>query len=180
MLHQILPLIAALGLLPFALGAALFGGTPSGQEAGTTVRLVTGPGYRYAEGDGLAVTPDGLDQIAGQQDDGPLRVIVLLTDDVHSGAKLAVDLGPTLHVHRRFTHLLHGLALSVEAAGLPALLSHPSVQAVYPDTQFKASLAQSVPLIGAPQVWALADGWGRPVTGQGVRVAILDTGIDYR
>jgi subtilisin family serine protease len=188
MLHPILSLIAALGLLPFALGAALSGGAQSGQDAETTVQLITSAGQRYAEVDGQAlrqssgqaVTPDGLAQIAGQRGDGRVRVIVLLTDDVQPGTQLFVDLGSTVQVHRRFTHLLHGLALSVEAADLPALLSHPSVQSVHADTQFKASLAQSVPLIGAPQVWTLVDRGGRPVTGQGVRVAVLDTGVDYR
>ena len=37
----------------------------------------------------------------------------------------------------------------------------------------------SVPLIGADQVWTILDSYGQPVTGQGIRVAIIDTGIDY-
>ncbi|MEU4067572.1 S8 family serine peptidase [Streptomyces wedmorensis] len=40
------------------------------------------------------------------------------------------------------------------------------------DGQVKASLKESVPLIGAPEAWAAG------YTGKGVKVAVLDTGID--
>jgi len=50
---------------------------------------------------------------------------------------------------------------------------------VYPDTRVEASLTESVALVGAPQVWALSDDLGRPVTGVGIRVAIIDSGVDY-
>ncbi|WP_232828784.1 S8 family peptidase [Kribbella monticola] len=47
-----------------------------------------------------------------------------------------------------------------------------TVQRVSLDRQVKASLDQSVPQIGAPAAWQ------RGLTGKGVKVAILDTGID--
>lgn len=40
------------------------------------------------------------------------------------------------------------------------------------DGRVKASLKESVPLIGAPEAWAAG------CTGKGVKVAVLDTGID--
>ena len=43
-----------------------------------------------------------------------------------------------------------------------------------------ASLATSVPAIGASQVWSeTRDSDGNPITGRGVRVGVIDTGIDY-
>jgi subtilisin family serine protease len=41
-------------------------------------------------------------------------------------------------------------------------------------------LDESVALINAPAVWALQDDAGQPVIGTGVRIAIIDTGVDYR
>jgi subtilisin family serine protease len=55
----------------------------------------------------------------------------------------------------------------------------PGVLGVYPDYEVHALLNESVPLISADQVWAMHDANGRPVTGQGIRVAVIDTGIDY-
>jgi len=87
--------------------------------------------------------------------------------------------GIQAQVNREFEFLFNGLAVSVKMKEWPRLSQLPQVQAVEPDYAVQADLQDSVPLIGAPSVWAMSDGTGRPVTGQGVRVAVLDTGIDY-
>jgi len=53
------------------------------------------------------------------------------------------------------------------------------VKDVFPNYHLKACLDESVPLINAPQVWKLYDKYGNNIRGSGVRVAILDTGMDY-
>lgn len=59
------------------------------------------------------------------------------------------------------------------AAGRQAARSFSrSVAKVWLDKKLRASLDKSVPLIGAPQAWAAG------YNGQGVKVAVLDTGID--
>jgi hypothetical protein len=50
----------------------------------------------------------------------------------------------------------------------------PYVQGVFPDDTVRATLEQSVPLIGADRVASQLHG-----TGAGIRVGIVDTGIDY-
>jgi len=55
----------------------------------------------------------------------------------------------------------------------------PFVEGVYPNHVFKINLQDSVPLIDADDVWSLQNKSGINVTGEGVTVAILDTGIDY-
>ncbi|MEV4947067.1 S8 family serine peptidase [Streptomyces sp. NPDC053755] len=47
-----------------------------------------------------------------------------------------------------------------------------NVEKLWLDGRVKASLKESVPLIGAPEAWAAG------YTGKGVKVAVLDTGID--
>jgi len=87
--------------------------------------------------------------------------------------------GIELELRRAYHYLFNGLAASVKVADMERIAALPSVKGVYPDYQVHASLEQSVPLIGAPQVWTMRDAHGQPVTGKGVRVAIVDTGIDY-
>ena len=87
--------------------------------------------------------------------------------------------GVTLTVKRTFSYLLNGLAVSLPAQDVDRLAKLPGVRAVYPDRQVHLELADSVIQIGADQVWQLLDAQARDVTGQGVRVAVIDTGIDY-
>ena len=64
------------------------------------------------------------------------------------------------------------MALRVDAAGLAALAADPAVLNIQEDLPVAADLLESVPLIGAPTVWASG------FSGQGQTVAILDTGVD--
>ncbi|MBC8255249.1 MAG: S8 family serine peptidase, partial [Ardenticatenia bacterium] len=90
-------------------------------------------------------------------------------------ARHGIDLQPT----REYVYIFNGLAASLKRGDVERIEGLPGVRAVYPDHQVQALLDESVPLIGAPEVWAMTDAGGVPVTGEGVRVAIIDTGIDY-
>lgn len=82
-------------------------------------------------------------------------------------------------VHRQFTQLTNTLNVTATGAQIERIRRLPQVAAVYPDHKVTANLAESVPLTEAPQLWAMRDALGFPLTGRGVTVAILDTGIDY-
>jgi hypothetical protein len=87
--------------------------------------------------------------------------------------------GIGLELRREYSYLLNGLAGSIQMADMERIAALPEVQAVYPDYEVRALLEESVPLIGADQVWAMLDPSGQPLTGHGIRVAVIDTGIDY-
>lgn len=70
--------------------------------------------------------------------------------------------------------LYSGIAVRTDASKLKALAAIPGVKAVHRITPKSPSNSSSVPLIGAPEVWK-----GRSETGEGVRVGVIDTGIDY-
>ena len=87
--------------------------------------------------------------------------------------------GIAVRVRRRYVHVYNGLALTARTGDREAIARTPGVRAVYPDYEVQALLLQSVPLIGAPTVWAMHDAGGQPVLGSGVRVAVIDSGMDY-
>ncbi|MCE4600240.1 MAG: S8 family serine peptidase [Desulfurococcales archaeon] len=62
--------------------------------------------------------------------------------------------------------------LNEARAFLKYVVNSDMIEKVYLDYKVTASLLQSVPMIGAPQVWS--EGYN----GSGVKIAILDTGID--
>jgi serine protease AprX len=68
--------------------------------------------------------------------------------------------------------LVPAVATRVTQARLEELTDDPDVELIWPDLEVHTMLDESVPIIRAPLVWEAGD------TGQGVKVAIVDTGID--
>ncbi len=87
-------------------------------------------------------------------------------------AQAAMALGAT--VLARYQKLYNGVAVWVKPDQLKALASIPGVVAVHPLPKLEMDLLHSVPWIGAQ---AVVDELG--ITGDGVTVAVLDSGIDY-
>ncbi len=75
-----------------------------------------------------------------------------------------------------FQNSLNGLKVSIASGQVPALSGIPGVVAVLPVNKYQLNNTNGVPLIGAPQVWSAAGG---NFHGEGIKIAILDTGIDY-
>lgn len=66
-----------------------------------------------------------------------------------------------------------GIAVSTDAGRLAALSALPGVKAVHLLTPRRMANSSTVPLVGAPTSWASSG------TGTGIRIGIIDSGIDY-
>lgn len=86
----------------------------------------------------------------------------------------------------RYTLVLNGMVLTVPSSSIDAIKAMPQVKSVSPDETLTTSLNNSVKYIRAPQVYGdqqevsqfdttHLDGY----EGQGINVAIIDTGIDW-
>lgn len=80
----------------------------------------------------------------------------------------------------RVQRVLNGIAVYVAPGQLEALRRLPGVKAVHLLVPEYPSLSTSVPFIGAPQLWSNTIGLRTNVTGAGIKVGIIDTGIDYQ
>jgi subtilisin family serine protease len=74
----------------------------------------------------------------------------------------------------RYKVLVNAFSARLSAQAAATLAQRADVRSVEPVSIVQKTLTSSVPFIGAPQVWST---YG--VRGQGMRVAIVDTGIDY-
>jgi subtilisin family serine protease len=74
----------------------------------------------------------------------------------------------------RYGILVNAFSARLSAQAAATLAKRADVASVQPVGIVRMDLSSSVPFIGAPQVWS---SFG--VRGQGMRVAIVDTGIDY-
>jgi minor extracellular serine protease Vpr len=80
---------------------------------------------------------------------------------------------PEEKVIREFKVAFNGIVLNISVSEAEELKKFEEVKEVYPNREVKALLLDSVPLINADDVWNLG------YTGEGIKIAILDTGIDY-
>jgi subtilisin family serine protease len=77
-----------------------------------------------------------------------------------------------------FRYALNGIKVRIPASRIGALTLLPGAVAVKHVGTYEMVNATSVPFIGAPAVWqGCAGGFGN--CGEGIKVAIIDTGIDY-
>ena len=124
---------------------------------------------------GLGAVPR--DASAGSETPGSVRVIVQ--------KRAAGDTAPELAVRRlggqvtRALPIVAGFAATVPAAAVGELTRLPGVRAVTPDGRVRVQGTASTSTIRSvyPKTIRADDVWKRGVTGRGVTVAVLDTGV---
>ncbi|WP_372350970.1 S8 family serine peptidase [Streptomyces sp. KL116D] len=84
---------------------------------------------------------------------------------------------------RTYTHSFDGVSVSLPGDRVADLLDHDEVLAVWPDAEVKALAVPDSPTADASTARSDDDGVTRlhaeGITGKGVKVGIIDTGIDY-
>ncbi|MER7177353.1 S8 family serine peptidase [Streptomyces mesophilus] len=80
---------------------------------------------------------------------------------------------------RKLGLLVNAVAMTVDADEVAQLKKLPGVKSVVPDARMKVTMADANELVGNTDVWQRKDAEGQKVTGKGVTVAVIDSGIDY-
>ncbi|MCX6044432.1 MAG: S8 family serine peptidase [Chloroflexi bacterium] len=112
-----------------------------------------------------AVTASGVDAVQAQMQQ--------LQSQQASVIQQATALDPNAKVLGSVQNVLNAVMLETNAATLQTLASNPNVQSIEPAVNYAMDLSETVPYIGA----TIAQQAG--FTGAGVRIAVLDNGIDY-
>jgi uncharacterized repeat protein (TIGR01451 family) len=79
----------------------------------------------------------------------------------------------------RVSKAMNGIAVAVDPAKLRALQRVRGVKRVMPILLEYPTNSTSVPFLGTPNVWANTIGLPAGADGTGIRIGIIDTGIDY-
>lgn len=86
---------------------------------------------------------------------------------------------PSAKFGSKTQNVFNGLAVfDVSEGDIEQIKSMPEVKAVYPNYEVYTTLMDSVPLINADDVWNIQIN-GTNLTGEGVTIGIIDSGIDY-
>lgn len=86
---------------------------------------------------------------------------------------------PSSSIRKTFSTLYHGFSMSLPSTEVDRVKSLRHVERVDEIATYHAALEESVPFIGAGSVRGILDADGHRLTGEGVKVAVIDTGIDY-
>ncbi|MBI2651197.1 S8 family serine peptidase [Candidatus Woesearchaeota archaeon] len=82
-------------------------------------------------------------------------------------------------IGNEYTKVFNGISLDITPEEAEMLKKSPYIKNVYPNYITKVSLENSVPYIKANSAWSMRDTQGRAITGKGVTIGIIDTGVDY-
>ncbi|MFI5934492.1 S8 family serine peptidase [Actinoplanes sp. NPDC051494] len=174
-------LLTAMGLVSTSSGAAAAPGTRAGFEpvpAGSKIRnlpagmrnepvtvMVELGGDPVAVTDAAAAQPLSTTQKRQRRDQLGRQQAPVVTK--------AKQLGGT--VLGTYQHAYNGVKVRINARQLGTLAAAPDVVAVHTVQTVRPDNTNGVPMIGAPAVWNAPD----KVRGEGIKVAVIDTGIDY-
>jgi subtilisin family serine protease len=75
--------------------------------------------------------------------------------------------------------LINALVIEADLESIDKISNFESVLSIQEDKKVKICLDESVPLINADKVRAYTDKNGFSLTGKGIKVAVIDTGVDY-
>jgi len=122
----------------------------------------------------------GRDSLASQQE-----VVIGKIQTILSGSSNVKVVSDTT---KHFSLVINGFTLSVTsltAAQRSQIEQLHEVKRIVPIQQVEAFLSATVPMIGANEVWArnatneVCNGDSTCITGRGIRIGILDSGVDY-
>ena len=81
---------------------------------------------------------------------------------------------------KEFFDLFNGIYVKhISEEAITKLKNLPYVKDIFPNYNISITLDESIPLINADDVWKKKDNIRGYITGQGVTIAFLDTGVDY-
>jgi hypothetical protein len=106
---------------------------------------------------------------------------------VHNKAKKEIsnlfnlDDSSSEHIITEFFELFNGIYVkNLKQDEISIIKKLPYVKDIIPNYKVKINLDNSVPLLGANEIWEYHDEKGKSLTGNGVNIAIIDTGVNYK
>ncbi|WP_036834508.1 S8 family serine peptidase [Pontibacillus litoralis] len=102
-------------------------------------------------------------------------IIVEVEDNVHKWKQHIEIYYPRIEVVHVYDQLLQGLALKGEKRDLQKLEQAHFIKATFPARTYKVAIEESVPFLMNQTDFSHSI----PYTGEGVKVGVIDTGIDY-
>lgn len=111
------------------------------------------------------------------------RIAIVVLDNPQSPQDIQLLIKPYKDIHLRhvFQEAIYGFSVEGNPESIEKLAQQNSKQiiSVSPVNQYKAEAEEGVKIIGGEEIRGLFDKKNRRLTGKGVTVGVIDTGVDY-
>lgn len=107
------------------------------------------------------------------------KIMVVVKKESFTDFKKKVKESAGLTIHQTYQNVFHGFSIEGPEEKLKKLTSDSAVLHSSPVVSYTSHIKESVPFIGGEDVRGLFDQGNRRLTGKGVKIAVIDTGVDY-
>jgi minor extracellular serine protease Vpr len=107
-------------------------------------------------------------------------IIMTDQDNLSSLMKETKRRYPSIVINRVFDTVFFGFSAKGPRQDIENLKKEMGVKSTFPVSTYKVSLDESVPFIGGDEIRGLFDQGDHRITGEGIKVGVIDTGIDYQ
>ncbi|PYZ96090.1 peptidase S8 [Alteribacter lacisalsi] len=146
--------------------------------AGTIIAMLMMPAYGLAEDTEQYFPKRPPMPVTGDPDERQIIIVEAEGDSAEAMARVQEEI-PDAEIRRTFMTLYNGFSLEISQKDLDRLQSIKGIRRIDPVAVYETSMDESVPFIGGREIRRMLDERGDNLTGKGVKVGVIDTGIDY-
>ncbi|MFS0862979.1 S8 family serine peptidase [Fredinandcohnia sp. 179-A 10B2 NHS] len=107
------------------------------------------------------------------------EIVITEPDQFESIVEVTKQKYPSIEINHVYKHVFTGFSATGKRRELQALKKEKGVQHSSPVSTYKVSIEESVPFIGGDDIRGHFDKKDHRLTGKGVKVGVIDTGVDY-
>lgn len=108
-----------------------------------------------------------------------VAIVVLSEEEGKEKIKRLAEKNPDLEIRHIYKHALNGFSVKGKQSALNSLLKKEGVSAVSPINTYYVHSDDNIKLIGGIDARGYYDKKNQRLTGKGIKVGVIDTGIDY-
>jgi len=107
------------------------------------------------------------------------KMMVIVREEEFDKMNESLSKHPNVAIRQTYQHVFYGFSIEGPVRELNKIKEHQAVIHWSPIVSYASQIDESVPFIGGEEVRGLFDSGDHRLTGKGVKVAVIDTGIDY-
>lgn len=107
------------------------------------------------------------------------EIVITEPDQFQSVVEVTKQKYPSIEIKHVYKHVFSGFSASGKRRELQVLKNEKGVLHSSPVSTYKVSIEESVPFIGGDEIRGHFDKKDHRLTGKGVKVGVIDTGVDY-